>query len=323
VSTCELVAWLDTTFDRKVNFDYLQYAWRKIIARLRVVKPGLVNGVDVATTPEGFRFTYDQFVKQIRDRPELASLYGIVQASTYENGRNLPDDYISSLKASYPQQLIDAYLDGKFVNLTSGAVYPNFDRRLNHTRETIQPGEPLHVGMDFNVLNMTAAVSVIRDDKPLTLAEVCKVRDTPTMARVLQERFKGHHLTVYPDASGGNTSSKDAAESDLSILRSAGLSVRTETLDSVIRKVARANKLFREFGQKAGAAVILGVPLFVHGIPTLEEKGWTEIHKFARVFPVQAVETQAGYELRTGFSTFQVTKEDINARQASNIIIAR
>jgi hypothetical protein len=89
--------------------------------------------------------------------------------------------------------------------------------------------------MDFNVLNMTAAVSVIRDDKPLTLAEVTKVRDTPTMARVLQERFKGHHITVYPDASGGNTSSKDAAESDLSILRSAGLTVRVNPANPAVR----------------------------------------------------------------------------------------
>jgi len=210
-------------------------AWRKIIARLRVVKSGLVNGVDVATTPEGFRFTYDQFVKQPRERPEVAELYGIVQASTYENGKNLPPDYIPSLRASYPPQLIDAYLDGKFVNLTSGAVYPNFDRRLNHTPERIRPGEALHIGMDFNVLNMTAIVSVIRDDKPLTLAEVCKVRDTPTMTRVLRERFPEHPITIYPDASGGNTSSKDASESDLSILRQAGFTVRANASNPAVR----------------------------------------------------------------------------------------
>lgn len=210
-------------------------AWRKIIARLRWHQTGLQNGVDVATTPEGFRFTYAQFVKEPRDRPQLRSLYGLVQASTYENGRNLPDDYIPSLRASYPPQLIDAYLDGKFVNLTSGAVYPNFDRRENHTDASIQPGEPLHVGMDFNVLNMTAVVSVIRDGKPMTLAEVCKVRDTPTMVRVLRERFAGHHLTIHPDASGGNTSSKDASESDLSILRGAGFTVRVNPSNPAVR----------------------------------------------------------------------------------------
>jgi hypothetical protein len=62
----------------------------------------------------------------------------VVHASTYENEANLPDDYIPSLRASYPPQLIEAYIRGQFVNLTSGSVYPNFDRKLNHTAETIR-----------------------------------------------------------------------------------------------------------------------------------------------------------------------------------------
>lgn len=210
-------------------------AWRKIIARMRQNAPGLLNGVDVTTTPEGFGFTYDQFVKQVRDKPEMRSLYGMVQASTYDNGQNLPDDYISSLRSSYPPQLIQAYLDGEFVNLASGAVYPDFSRTLNHTNERIQPGEALHIGMDFNVLNMTAIVSVIRDGRPLTLAEVTKVRDTPAMATLLKDRYAGHAMTIYPDASGGNTSSKDASESDLSILRSAGLTISVNNTNPAVR----------------------------------------------------------------------------------------
>ena len=94
-----------------------EQAWRKIIARMRYNADGLKNGVDVTTTPEGFKFTYQQFVKALRDKPELASMYGMIQASTYENAKNLPDDYIPSLFASYPKQLIQAYLRGQFVNL--------------------------------------------------------------------------------------------------------------------------------------------------------------------------------------------------------------
>jgi hypothetical protein len=210
-------------------------AWRKIIARMRQKAEGLKNGVDVTTTPEGFRFVYQQFVKELRLKPALASMYGRVHASTYANAKNLPDDYIPSLRASYPPQLIDAYIRGQFVNLASGSVYPNFDRRLNHTNEVLQPSEPLHIGMDFNVLNMTATVNVIRKDKPLTLDEVVKVRDTPTMVRVLKERFVGHHMTVYPDASGGNTSSKNASESDLSILRQAEFAVRVNPSNPAVK----------------------------------------------------------------------------------------
>lgn len=87
----------------------------------------------------------------------------------------------------------------------------------------MQPYEPLHVGMDFNVLKMAAVVYVIRDGNPIAVDELVDVRDTPEMARMIVERWKSknHAITVYPDASGQNTSSKSASESDLSILRQA------------------------------------------------------------------------------------------------------
>lgn len=214
-----------------------QHAWRKIIARLRQVEDGLLNGVSVTTTPEGFKFVYEQFVKQVRERPELAALYGLVQASTYENAKNLPADYIPSLRASYPPQLIEAYIRGRFTNLASGSVYPNFDRRLNRTSESIREGEALHIGMDFNVLKMTAIVSVVRDGKPLTLAEHTKVRDTPAMADLLKRAYldKKHPVTIYPDASGQNTSSKNASESDLSILKQAGFKVEVNPTNPAVK----------------------------------------------------------------------------------------
>lgn len=116
-------------------------AWRKIIARMRYKIDGLRNGIDVTTTPEGFKFVYEQFVKAVREKTELASLYGLVQASTFDNEKNLPADYIPSLLESYPPELIKAYLRGQFTNLTSGTVYHQFDRKLNNCEEVEQPGE--------------------------------------------------------------------------------------------------------------------------------------------------------------------------------------
>ena len=162
--------------------------------------------------------------------------YVMVQAATSSNPF-LPDDYVDALRESYPAQLIEAYLQGRFVNLNSGSVYPSFCRRRNHSAEVERPNETLHVGMDFNVLNMTATINVIRDDLPITVAEVTEVRDTPAMAKLLKDRFKdrGHAVIVYPDASGQNTSSKNASESDLSILRQAGFTVRANSRNPSVR----------------------------------------------------------------------------------------
>lgn len=212
-----------------------QLAWRKIIARMRYNVDGLKNGVDVTTTPEGFRFTYHRFVKSVRDKPELANQYGIIQASTYDNAANLPEDYIPSLLADYPPQLIGPYLNGQFANLSSGSVYPGFDRVHSHTDAKIEPGEALHIGVDFNVLNMHAVVFVVRNGEPMAVQELTKVRDTPAMARLLSERYKGHSVTVYPDASGQNTSSKNAGESDLTILKQHGLRISVGTRNPAVR----------------------------------------------------------------------------------------
>lgn len=216
-------------------------AWRKIIARMRYAVAGLRNGIDVTTTPEGFKFVYQQFVEEVGKRPELAKLYGMIQASTYDNEANLPVDYIDSLRLSYPPQLIEAYLRGRFVNLASGAVYPDFDRRLNHTDAQISEGETLHIGMDFNVLKMAAIVFVVREGRPLALAEHTKVRDTPAMAELLKRVYrtekgdKPHPILIYPDASGQNTSSKNASESDLTILKAAGFEIRVNPSNPAVK----------------------------------------------------------------------------------------
>lgn len=68
------------------------------------------------------------------------------------------------MRATYPAELIEAYLNAEFINLTSGAVYPKFDRDLNGSKEKVRGTEPLEVGMDFNVMKGAAAIHVMRGD---------------------------------------------------------------------------------------------------------------------------------------------------------------
>jgi len=217
-----------------LNTDKAKTAWRKIIARMRFVAANLQNGISVTTTPEGFKFVYQQFSQQVLEKPELAAMYGLVQASTYENEANLPADYIPSLLASYPEQLIAAYINGQFVNLKTGSVYVAYDRILNGCHDTLQPKEPLYIGMDFNVGKMAAIVHVKRDGLPRAVDEVVNGYDTPDMIRRLKERYWSFEdglyrptctISVYPDASGNSRKSVNASETDLALLRGAGFKV--------------------------------------------------------------------------------------------------
>lgn len=213
--------------------------WQQIIARNRQKKPdGTPNTVGVATTPEGFRFCYSRWQK------DPAPGYELIRASTHSNARNLPADYIDALMRSYPSQLVQAYLEGYFVNLTAGAVYPDFSRELNHTPETIIEGEELHIGLDFNVYNCTAIVGVIRFGRPLILSELVKMRDTPDVCATIKEKFPGHKVHVYPDASGQSNRTVNATESDITILRAAGFNVRVPSKNPFVKeRVAEVNAL--------------------------------------------------------------------------------
>lgn len=205
--------------------------WQQIIARNRQKKPdGSLNTVGVATTPEGFRFVYDRWEKSPSEG------YRLIRASTYSNERNLPAGYIDSLKRSYPSQLIQAYIEGRFVNLTAGAVYPDFDRAKNHTPETIQEGEELHLGLDFNVYNCTASVGVIRLGVPKILGELVKMRDTPHVISTIKEKYPGRAIHVYPDASGQSNKTVNATESDILLLRQAGFQVHVPARNPFVKE---------------------------------------------------------------------------------------
>lgn len=212
--------------------DLARLAWQKIIARNRQRPDGIetpFNRVSAYTTPEGYRFVYDTWGRNPKPG------YVMVQAATYSNPF-LPEDYVQTLRDSYPAALVDAYIEGKFTNLTAGSVYPDFDRRLNHSNDTIQEGEPALIGMDFNRLHMSAVIYVMRDGWPVAVDEITDGRDTPQMVELFIERYKakGHAVTIFPDASGQNSSSKNASESDLSIIKQAGLSVRVNSTNPAI-----------------------------------------------------------------------------------------
>lgn len=230
--------------------DKARNVWNKIIARNRQKafthdgKP-VRNTVGVATTPEGFRFVYERWVKQ------QAPGYVLFKAKTSDNAANLPPEYIENLRNTYSSSLLAAYLEGEFVNLTAGSVYAEFDRRANMTLETIQRGEHIHVGMDFNVNNMTAVAIVIRGNNPLALDEITQVRDTPSMIQLLKQRYAGHPITVYPDASGGATKSVNASISDITLLRSAGFTVLAHSKNPAVKdRVMAVNQMIHNQGAR-------------------------------------------------------------------------
>lgn len=272
--------------------DKARDAWNKIIARNRQ-KCSMGNTVAVATTPEGFRFVYDRWVKN------KAPGYVTFHAKTMDNEANLPPGYIDNLRNTYPSNLLAAYLDGGFVNLASGTVYFEFSRSLNASTETIKPGEPLHIGMDFNVGQMAAAVFVLRDGEPHAVQELIGYLDTPAMIVAIKSRFPGHSIFVYPDASGQSRKSNNASVSDLSLLREAKFMVLANSTNPAVKdRVLSVNRMIHNQGVRRLRVNIDGCPALVEGF---EKQAYSKTGEPDKTAGLDHVLDAAGYFLSHKF----------------------
>lgn len=206
-----------------------EVVWQKIIARNRQ-RPGIdmPNRARVYTTPEGFGFVHRRWVAEANEQ------YQIIRAPTYSNPY-LPPEYVENLRASYPEQLIAAYIEGEFVNLKSGTVYNAFDRVACRSTETIRPNEPLFIGQDFNVADMASSVAVKRENGLHIVDQLVGIYDTPTLIETIKDKWPGHRVSIYPDASGGSRKTVNASTSDLAMLRAAGFRVVVDASNPAVR----------------------------------------------------------------------------------------
>ncbi len=200
------------------------------------------NKISAYSTPEGYKFAYKMWVANKNKD------FQYVQGRTEDNPM-LSEAYIEQLRASYPAQLIEAYMHGQFVNLTAGTVYNSYNRKLHNSTETIRPFEPLYIGCDFNVTNQAATIWVKRNGGAEWHAvdELTGMYDTPEMIRIIKERFadKGHLINMYPDASGKARHSSNASISDIALLKAAGFYVRARSKNPDVRdRVQATNSAF-------------------------------------------------------------------------------
>lgn len=262
--------------------------WRKIIARNRQKKPdGKPNTIGVVTTPEGFKFVYQKW----KQTPMTGSQ--IIKASTSSNSANLPSDYVQTLKDTYPDSMLAAYLEGEFVNLTQGSVYAEFDRCLNACNTTINPNETLHIGFDFNVGQMAAVVHVLRNGEPHAVDELVGYLDTPALITAINRRYEGHRIFAYPDASGKNRKSNNAAESDIVLLKQAKFLILAKSVNPFVRdRIAAFNKLIHKGGVRLYKINVDRCPHLVEG---LEKQAYDKNGEPDKTSGIDHVIDAAGY----------------------------
>jgi len=194
-----------------------------------------INQIGVTTTPEGFSFVYKTWVKEFGNDPD----YELIRGRTTDN-YHLPADYVDNMRKNFSPELVNAYINGQFVNLSGNTVYTSFDRVESHTDLTLKDfpaSDVIHIGMDFNV-NRGAAVAIMKGDGGMAyiVSEFKLVQDTPAMIELIKARFPNRIIVIFPDASGRSRKSIDASKSDIKLLREAGFRINAPKKNPPVRQ---------------------------------------------------------------------------------------
>ena len=215
--------------------------------------------LNITGTPEGvIGWGYDLFEGELRQKHDV----GLIQCASIEN-KALPDGYVQRLESTFDDAARAAYVDGKFVNMSSGRVYHAFDATLHMREEQAHPSAEWGCGMDFNV-NPMAFVVFWRMGDRLHFVKEFEVpnSDSDDAGQKLREAFPDLR-DIYPDASGASRSTKSPrGKSDFDNLRSHGFQI----------KAHRANPSHRDRFNAANGAL-------KHNRVTISPSGCPELRK--------------------------------------------
>ncbi len=239
----------------------MKEAMVKILSRNSVKLQGCNNATDFVSTPEGFSFMYDFFVKNANNNKKL------IRARTSSNPF-ISENYINSLKSEYSQEQLMAYLNGEFVNFNSGNVY-KFNRETDSTNREANEKDILHIGMDFNITNMNAVVHIKENGKSYAVDEFVEVYDTTTMIEKIREHYPKNYIYIYPDASGQNRST--SGKTDVQLLQAAGFKVKVLPKNPFVRD--RVNELNKQFRDKTYFVNIKTCKNYVEALEQIGYKG--------------------------------------------------
>ena len=191
-------------------------AFKKAIGRMR----GSDNcEIYIVTSPEGYHYTHKIFVTDANEDRLL--IKGKTTDNTY-----LPKAYVKLLESNYDENLLKAYRDGEFVNLSALSTYHSFNREKNVKEVKYNPKKPIHIGQDFNTDPLCAVLWQEYNDKPnIRIFKTYSLSHagegdllTERLCQQIKQDYPNNTYFSYPDATG-RAKHSSARYSDIDILR--------------------------------------------------------------------------------------------------------
>lgn len=169
------------------------------------------------STPNAYNWFYHLFQKGKENPKE----YDVFMYTTMEGGNVSPEEIESARKDMSPKMFAQEYL-ASFETL-SNRVYESFDRVENtcDLEDWWGKSGDIHVGIDFNVNPMTAAIAVVTGRDIIFFDEIVEPNSsTQVLCDMIKRRYPGVHVFAYPDPTGKKRqTSARVGESDFSIIK--------------------------------------------------------------------------------------------------------
>lgn len=220
--------WIDEPFIQA------RIVYENLIARIRQPE-ARYKFMTLTGTPEDLNWGYDTF-KACEPNGEPILNMGIktqlITAPTTEN-YHLGEDYFNMLYSQYDDKMIQAYLYGRFVAMSTSAVYHAFDRRTHVKDLNFSPVWKTALSFDFNVDPMSVLIIQYIGLSRYTfftrvISEVnLRGSNTQEACREAQRRlrefgfdYQSSYLEIYGDASHPrSTTSNQPDITDYTIIR--------------------------------------------------------------------------------------------------------
>ena len=198
---------------------------------LRASIADTLGDVLMCGTPRGFgNWSYEMYLKG-KDDKEWESF----QFTTLQGGM-VSKQELEQAKLDLDVRTFRQEFEGTFENY-AGSVYYNFHPVESVIERKIDWSKPLHIGMDFNVDPMSAAVAQIEKDKVYFVDEiVIYSSNTDEMCQQIRDRYGTKiPIFVYPDPASKQRKTSAGGRTDLSILQNAGFKVKVKHKHPAIR----------------------------------------------------------------------------------------
>ena len=253
-----------------VIFDEFQDSPKE--AFTEVIRPALSDKKGRAMftgTPKGVgSWSHELFTRALNEQDWAAWQFTTI------DGGNVDAEEIESARRDLDEKTFLAEYMATF-NTYSGTVAYNFSYKEN----VVPLPEPemgwIHVGIDFNILPMTAVIAQVKGQECHVFDELhMKGSNTEEVCEELKHRYPYSKIIAYPDPASRQKKTSAGGKTDFSILMNAGFTVKARHFHTPVRD--RVNSLNAKLKNAAGLRTLFIDPKCKHTIDSLQRLSYIE-----------------------------------------------